>query len=69
LLAKSFAEAGNIDRAVLYLRKAKDEGYATLIADLKKDKAAFAAELQVPEIQNMLNPKPVVPDADTTEQP
>ena len=69
LLAKSFAEAGNIDRAVLYLRKAKDEGYATLIADLKKDKAAFAAELQVPEIQNMLNPKPVATDPDTTEQP
>ena len=59
LLAKSFAESGNIDRAVLYLRKAKDEGYATLIADLKKDKVAFAAELKVPEVQNMLNPKPV----------
>jgi tetratricopeptide (TPR) repeat protein len=59
LLAKSFAEAGNIDRAVLYLRKAKDEGYATLIPDLKKDKVAFAAELQLPEVQNLLNPKPV----------
>jgi tetratricopeptide (TPR) repeat protein len=59
LLAKSFAESGNIERAVLYLRKAKDEGYATLIADLKKDKVAFAAELKVPEVQNMLNPKPV----------
>jgi tetratricopeptide (TPR) repeat protein len=56
LLAKSFAESGNVERAVLYLRKAKDEGYATLIADLKKDKAAFAAELKVPEIQNMVNP-------------
>jgi tetratricopeptide (TPR) repeat protein len=59
LLAKSFAESGNIDRAVLYLRKAKDEGYATLIADLKKDKAAFAAELKLPEVQSLLNPKPV----------
>ena len=39
LLAKSFAESGNIERAMLYLRKAKDEGYASLIADLKKDKA------------------------------
>ena len=67
LLAKSFAEAGNIDRAVLYLRKAKDEGYATLIADLKKDKVAFAAELQLPEVQNLLNPKPVA-EAET-EQP
>ena len=59
LLAKSFAESGNIDRAVLYLRKAKDEGYATLIADLKKDKAAFAAELKLPEVQNLINPQPV----------
>ncbi len=67
LLAKSFAEAGNIDRAVLYLRKAKDEGYATLIPDLKKDKVAFAAELQLPEVQNLLNPKPVA-EAET-EQP
>ena len=54
---------------MLYLRKAKDENYATLVADLKKDKAAFAAELQIPEIQNMLNPKPVATDPDTTEQP
>src|SRR5579871_1003320 len=67
LLAKSFAEAGNIDRAVLYLRKAKDEGYATLINDLKKDKVAFAAELKLPEVQSLLNPKPVA-EADT-EQP
>jgi tetratricopeptide (TPR) repeat protein len=67
LLAKSFAEAGNIERAVLYLRKAKDEGYATLVNDLKKDKVAFAAELKVPEVQNMINPKPAA-EADT-EQP
>jgi len=64
LLAKSFAETGNVERAVLYLRKAKDEGYATLAADLKKDKA-FAAELQVPEIQDMIAPK----QAADTEQP
>lgn len=57
LLAKSFAESGNVERAVLYLRKAKDEGYAALVADLKKDRAAFAAELKVPEIQNLINPK------------
>jgi tetratricopeptide (TPR) repeat protein len=59
LLAKSFAESGNIDRAVLYLRKAKDEGYATLVADLKKDKAAFAAEWKLPEVQNLVNPQPI----------
>jgi tetratricopeptide (TPR) repeat protein len=59
LLARSFAESGNIDRAVLYLRKAKDEGYATLVADLKKDKEVFAAELKLPEVQNLINPKQV----------
>jgi tetratricopeptide (TPR) repeat protein len=56
LLAKSYAESGNVERSVLYLRKAKDEGYASLVADLKKDKA-FTAELQVPEIQDMLAPR------------
>lgn len=65
LLAKSFAESGNIERSVLYLRKAKDEGYASLVADLKKDKA-FAAELQMPEIQDMIAPKEAVSD---TQQP
>ncbi|HEY2820608.1 MAG TPA: tetratricopeptide repeat protein [Candidatus Acidoferrum sp.] len=59
LLAKSFAESGNIDRAVLYLRKAKDEGYTSLVSELKKDKVAFAAELKLPEIQNLINPKAV----------
>jgi tetratricopeptide (TPR) repeat protein len=59
LLAKSFAESGNIERAVLYLRKAKDEGYATLVADLKKDRAAFAAEWKLPEVQNLINPQPI----------
>jgi tetratricopeptide (TPR) repeat protein len=57
LLAKSFAEAGNIERAVLYLRKAKEEGYAK-IADVKKD-PAFAAVLKDPVIIDMLAPKPV----------
>ena len=63
LLAKSFAESGNLDRCVLYLRKAKDEGYASFIAELKKDKA-FTAVLKIQEVQDMLVPKPV-----ETEQP
>jgi len=56
LLAKSFAEAGNLERAVLYLRKAKEEGYAK-IDDVKKD-PAFAAVLKDPLIIEMLAPKP-----------
>jgi tetratricopeptide (TPR) repeat protein len=57
LLAKSFAETGNLERCILYLRKAKDEGYASLIADLKKD-VAFTAVLKDPAVQEILAPKP-----------
>jgi len=55
MLAKSFAEAGNVERSILYLRKAKDEGYQAL-ADVKKD-PAFSAVLKDPEVQNLLAPK------------
>jgi tetratricopeptide (TPR) repeat protein len=61
LLAKSFAEAGNYERCVLYLRKAKEEGY-TSFKDVKKD-PAFAAVLKDPAVQSLLEPKP----AETTE--
>ena len=57
LLAKSFAEAGNLERAVFYLRKSKEEGY-TKIDDVKKD-PAFAAVLQDPVVIDLLTPKPV----------
>ena len=57
LLAKSFAEAGNVERAVLYLRKAKEEGYAQ-INEVKKD-PAFAALLTDPVVIDLLAPKPV----------
>jgi tetratricopeptide (TPR) repeat protein len=56
LLAKSFAEAGNIERCVIYLRKAKDEGYKELAA-VKSD-PSFAAVLQDPGVQEVLAPKP-----------
>jgi tetratricopeptide (TPR) repeat protein len=57
LLAKSFAEAGNLERAVFYLRKSKEEGY-TKIDDVKKD-PAFAAVLQDPVVIDLLTPKTV----------
>jgi tetratricopeptide (TPR) repeat protein len=57
MLAKSFAEAGNVERAILYLRKAKEEGY-TQINDVKKD-PAFAAVLTDPVVIDLLTPKPV----------
>src|SRR5882762_7494284 len=56
LLAKSFAEAGNLERCLLYLRKAKDEGYKELSA-VKSD-PSFAAALKDPAIQEVLAPKP-----------
>ena len=57
LLAKSFAEAGNLERAIFYLRKSKEEGYAQ-IGEVKKD-PAFAALLKDPVVIDLLAPKPV----------
>jgi tetratricopeptide (TPR) repeat protein len=56
LLAKSFAQAGDTDRCLLYLRKAKDEGYKSL-SDVKTD-PAFSAVLKLPAIEEILAPKP-----------
>jgi tetratricopeptide (TPR) repeat protein len=56
LLAKSFAEAGNLERCLIYLRKAKDEGYKQLAA-IKED-PSFAAVIKNPAIQEVLAPKP-----------
>ncbi len=56
LLAKSFAEAGNVERCLIYLRKAKDEGYKEL-ASVKTD-PSFAAVIKDPAIQEVLTPKP-----------
>ncbi len=56
LLAKSFAETGNVERSVFYLRKAKEEGYAQ-INDVKKD-PAFAAVVKDPVVIDLLAPKP-----------
>jgi tetratricopeptide (TPR) repeat protein len=57
LLAKSFAEAGNVERSIFYLRKAKEEGYAQF-NEVKKD-PAFAAEVKDPVVIDLLTPKPV----------
>jgi len=61
MLAKSFAQAGDLDRCIHYLRKAKDEGYKNF-ADIKKD-PAFGAALKDPSVQELLVPKP----ADATQ--
>ena len=61
MLAKSYAQAGDLDRCIHYLRKAKDEGYKQF-ADIKKD-PAFGAALKDPAVQELLLPKP----ADATQ--
>src|SRR5690349_3918379 len=55
LLAKSFAEAGNFERSLVYLRKAKDEGYKSM-KDVQTD-PAFSAMRKLPEMQEVLAPK------------
>lgn len=56
MLAKSFAEAGNIERCVIYLKKARDEGFKEL--NSAKSDPSFAAVLKSPEVQEALEPKP-----------
>jgi len=56
LLAKSFAQAGNVERCVIYLRKARDEGFKDM--DSAKTDPAFAGVLKDPAIQEILNPAP-----------
>ena len=57
MLAKSFAEAGNVERCLVYLKKAKDEGFAD-INSVKTD-PSFAAVMKLPALQEVLEPKPV----------
>ena len=52
LLAKSFAEAGNLERCLIYLRKAKDEGYKYM-EQVKKD-PSFASVVASPEVLSIL---------------
>jgi tetratricopeptide (TPR) repeat protein len=54
LLAKSFAQTGNVERALMYLRKAKEEGYKSM-NDVKTD-PSFSAMLKLPETQEILLP-------------
>ena len=56
MLAKSFAQAGNLERCIIYLRKARDEGYKDM--DAAKSDPAFAGVLKDPAIQEILFPAP-----------
>jgi tetratricopeptide (TPR) repeat protein len=63
MLAKSFAEAGDVERCLIYLRKARDEGYKEM--NTVKSDPSFAAVLKNPDIQEVLAPKAVL----ESEQP
>ncbi len=56
MLAKSFAQSGNVERCVHYLRKAREEGFKEM--DTVKTDPAFAAVLADPGIQELLAPRP-----------
>jgi tetratricopeptide (TPR) repeat protein len=52
LLAKSFAESGNVERSIIYLKKARDEGYQDMKA-VQTD-PSFAKVAQDPAVQELL---------------
>ena len=56
MLAKSLAEAGNVERCIVYLRKARDEGYKDF--NTVKSDPSFAGVLKDPAVQEMLAQKP-----------
>jgi tetratricopeptide (TPR) repeat protein len=56
LLAKSFAETGNLERCVIYLKKAREEGYQDFNS-LKSD-PSFVAVLKDPAVQELFIRKP-----------
>jgi tetratricopeptide (TPR) repeat protein len=62
LLAKSFAQSGNADRCLTYLKKAREEGYKDI--NTVKSDPAFAVVIKDPAMQDFLQEKP----ADTTVQ-
>ncbi len=60
LLAKSFADSGDVERAIVYLRKARDEGYSEYTA-AKKD-PSFAVVMKSPEAEEVFAPRPIEGD-------
>lgn len=63
LLAKSFAESGNVERCVIYLKKARDEGFQ----DMKSVRTdpSFAKVIKDPTVQEVLDittPEPAQPN-------
>ncbi|MCX6593314.1 MAG: tetratricopeptide repeat protein [Acidobacteria bacterium] len=57
-LAKTYAKSGNSERALMYLRKALEEGFKE--RDRMNDDPSFAAMRELPEFQELLQYKPKV---------
>jgi tetratricopeptide (TPR) repeat protein len=56
LLAKMYAQAGNLERCLFHLKKARDEGYRSL-GSVKTD-PAFAAVVKEPGVLELIEPPP-----------
>ncbi len=54
LLAKSFAESGDVEHCVIYLKKARDEGYKEL--DAVKSDPSFTKVIKDPAVLDVLQP-------------
>jgi tetratricopeptide (TPR) repeat protein len=54
LLAKSFAESGNVERCIIYLKKAHEEGYREM--DRVKSDPSFQIVIKDPAVQDLLLP-------------
>jgi tetratricopeptide (TPR) repeat protein len=59
LLAKSFAESGNVERCIIYLKKAHEEGYQDMKA-VKTD-PSFVIVVHDPEVQELLAERTATP--------
>ena len=57
-LAKTYAKSGNSERALMYLRKALEEGFKE--RDRMNDDPSFTALRELPEFQELLQYKPKV---------
>jgi hypothetical protein len=56
VLARMYANAGNLDRALIYLRKAIEDGYKDIDAVYKDQE--FATLRQDPRFTELMNSKP-----------
>ena len=67
MVAKTYAKAGDVERAARYLKLARDYGYKDM-ASVEKDKD-FAAVIKDPKIQDVLRKGPTYTDVNSQTSP